>query len=85
MTDPDAADRSLEACPVCGEHRLALLGFPEVSGSSYLPSSEAFGIRGEDPLTATPPAIGCLHCGAEWPTIDAFRAAQADASHDHHG
>jgi len=71
----DESTRSDQACPACGAHELALIDFPSVSAVGYQVFSETIGM-GEIKET-TPPAIGCLNCGAEWPDLDAFRAAQA--------
>ena len=69
--------RSEAPCPVCGAHRLAMLSFPEIPGAQPSVTGEApLGGRGTDP---SPPAIGCLACGAEWRDLDAFRAAAGDA------
>jgi hypothetical protein len=71
-TDRDA--RSAETCPVCGAHRLATIDFPRLSGAPYLPASEAVGIPTSSDRPALP-GIGCLACGASWPSLAAFRAA----------
>ncbi len=75
-----ADERSADACPVCGEHRLALLDFPDAHTVGYQPHSELIGMG--EARAQTEPAIGCLACGAEWPGIDAFREAQAEAEDD---
>ena len=74
--DPSSADRSADACPVCGEHRLAIIDFPELPGGVPSPAAELVGGRGADPSA---PSIGCLACGAEWPDVAAFRSAVATA------
>ncbi len=76
----DAADdtRSNEACPVCGEHRLTLLRFPTTDVLGVQPYSELIGVGDLSP--DTPPGIGCLACGSEWPDLDSFRRAQQGAS-----
>jgi hypothetical protein len=76
MTD-DAA-RSDEACPACGAHRLALVDFPETPAAGYQVNSEMLGMG--EVREVTPPAIGCLACGAEWPDLAAFRAARREAA-----
>ena len=74
MTDPTNPERSAEACPVCGEHRLALIDFPEMEGAPMVMDPAILGIHASsDP---SPPGIGCLACGADWPSLAAFRAAQ---------
>ena len=72
----DADDRSADACPVCGEHRLAIIDFPELPGGVASPVAELVGGRGSDPSA---PAIGCLACGAEWADVEAFRKAVDEA------
>jgi len=72
MQEPDPrSERSVEPCPRCGAHRLALIDFPEVSGVVHPEFAEVLGA----PQTGdvTPPAIGCLACGAEWPTLAGLR------------
>jgi hypothetical protein len=67
-------DRSAEACPVCGAHRLTLLHFPEVGVLGVRPYDDLLGMG--DVNADSPPGIGCLECGAEWPDLEAFREAQ---------
>ena len=69
----DPAARSELACPECGEHRLSVLDFPAVPALGYQANSELLGMG--ELHAATPPAIGCLACGAEWPDLAAFRDA----------
>jgi hypothetical protein len=78
MTNDINADRSSEACPVCGQHTLHLLYFPEVdvTGARQYDDILGFGdIKPDDP-----PGIGCDNCGSDWPSLDEFRAAQQGAS-----
>lgn len=70
----DVTERSQEACPVCGQHRLTLLYFPTTDVRGVRPYDELYGMG--DPAADTPPGIGCLNCGAEWPDLAAFRAAR---------
>lgn len=77
MTDSSDAARSREACPVCGEHRLTLLYFPDTTARGVMPYDELIGMG--DPSADTAPGIGCLACGSEWPDLDAFRRAKGDA------
>jgi hypothetical protein len=67
------SERSREACPACGAHELAVIDFPEQHSTGYLMANEILGMG--EPSAMTPPAIGCLACGAEWPDVLAFRAA----------
>jgi hypothetical protein len=69
------SERSRDACPACGEHELAVIDFPDQHSTGYLPANEILGMG--EPVAMTPPAIGCLACGAEWPDLDAFRGAAA--------
>ena len=75
---PDNADaRSEQACPRCGQHRLALLNVPEIDPNGYRPLDEVLGM-GEAP-SLEEPGIGCLNCGAEWPSLGAFRSEAGPA------
>ena len=76
MTDSSADDRSMEACPVCGEHRLTVLHFPETSVLGVRPYDELYGFG--DRQADTAPGIGCLACGSEWESLDEFRRAQKE-------
>jgi hypothetical protein len=71
VTDED--ERSEEACPACGAHRLTLVGFPDIDVMGYQPYSELIGMG--DVRGARQPGIGCLECGAEWESLGAFRQA----------
>ncbi len=72
--------RSAEACPVCGEHRLTLLYFPTVDVRGVSPYDELIGMG--DVRPDDPPGIGCTACGAEWPDLAAFRAAGTELPGD---
>jgi len=65
------SERSRYVCPRCGEHRLAIIEFPKQQSVGFVPANEIIGMG--EPTVLTPPAIGCLACGAEWPTLAAFR------------
>ena len=71
----EGGERSAFPCPHCGAHRLAMITFPEQRALGFAPAFEAVGMG--DPLVVTPPAIGCLACGAEWPSADAVRGELA--------
>ena len=73
MTDSTDDLRSAEACPVCGEHRLTLLYFPETSVLGVRPYDELYFLG--DKTADTPPGIGCLACGSDWTDLEAFRRA----------
>ena len=76
MTEPTARrPASNETCPVCGEQRLALIDFPSVHATGYLPANEILGMG--EITQVTPPGIGCLACGTEWDSLVSFREAQA--------
>ena len=68
-------DRSHFACPACGEHRLALIDFPEQHSVGYQPYSDIIGMG--EPTSVSAPAIGCLACGSEWASLGVFHAATA--------
>lgn len=68
-------ERSREACPVCGAHRLTIIDFPDVPTMGVQPYSELLGMG--DLHASTPPGIGCLDCGAHWRDLDSFRAGDA--------
>src|SRR5215218_642282 len=81
MSEGDQPKRSGESCPVCGQHTLQLLYFPDVSATGARPYDELFGLGDIKP--DAPPGIGCASCGAEWDSLDAFRAGrQREASDD---
>lgn len=62
---------------MCGAHRLALVGFPTIAAGLPQPFGELLGVT--EPRPDTPPAVGCLACGAEWPDLQAFRATRRAA------
>ncbi len=68
--------RSREACPRCGEHRLALVSTPEIDLTSFQVANETLGVP-TDVRTEDVPGIECLACGSQWPDLDTFRAEQA--------
>ena len=68
----DAGERSAYPCPRCGASRLAMITFPEQRTMGFAPAFEIIGMG--EPVVMTPPAIGCLACGAEWPSVEAVRA-----------
>ncbi len=74
--DDQERARSAEACPACGQHELALLDFPTVQAIGYQPYLDIIGMG--EPEARVEPAIGCLACGSEWPTLAAFRRASAE-------
>lgn len=70
MSTEETASR--DACPDCGEHRLAVIEFPTIPTAGYQPYNELLGMGEAHEQSA--PAIGCLACGAEWRDLDEFRA-----------
>ncbi|HEY7524764.1 MAG TPA: hypothetical protein VH720_14030 [Candidatus Limnocylindrales bacterium] len=73
-------ERSAQACPECGAHRLAVLSFPEMPGGSPIDLEIPLGGRAADPPA---PGIGCLACGAEWPNLETFaRTIRSDDAID---
>jgi hypothetical protein len=72
------AERSTEACPVCGRHTVTLLGFPYVATMGAQPTAEILGMGELSP--DQPPGIACLSCGAQWPDVGAFREAKGSPS-----
>jgi hypothetical protein len=71
-------ERSSEPCPVCGQHALELLYFPDLDIMGVRPYDDMFGFGDMRP-DATP-GIGCKSCGTEWPDLASFRQAQAEAA-----
>jgi hypothetical protein len=74
MTGGERPDRSAERCPGCGAYQLALIDFPDLDVARQSITHAALGMV--EPDDNTPPAIGCLSCGAQWPDLVAFREAQ---------
>lgn len=68
--------RSREACPRCGQHRLALIEPPDVELTNIQVANETLGIPTDVRLQGEP-AIECLACGAEWPDLAALRSEEA--------
>jgi hypothetical protein len=69
-------ERSKEACPRCGQHRLALVEPPDVELTNIQVANETLGIPTDVRLQGDP-AIECLDCGAEWPDLATLRAEEA--------
>ncbi len=80
MIDPSSDDRSAEACPVCGEHRLTLIDFPAIGGAGGILGSDVAAAGVVD--GAGQPGIGCLACGAEWIDLATFRSGAAATRRD---
>ena len=69
-------ERSRDACPRCGEHRLALVEPPDVEMTNVQVANDTLGIPTDVRLQGEP-AIECLACGGEWADLAAFRSEQA--------
>ena len=67
-----SSPRSQQACPMCGEHQVAIVEHPEISVVGAQPFNEIVGMGDPD---APLPGLECRACGTAWPSIDAFRAA----------
>ena len=83
MATPDV--RSKEACPECSAYELAIIDFPDIAATPYLPATEVLAGRMGKATGAGEPAIGCLACGAQWTNLAAFRSATAGATSEGHG
>ncbi len=69
-------ERSKDACPRCGAHRLALVEPPDVELTSVQVANDTLGIPTDVRLQGEP-AIECLACGTEWPDLASFRRDEA--------
>lgn len=67
--------RSAEACPVCGQHRLAVAPDDAPDLRRSRPYDELIGMG--DPVVRQAPGIVCLACGTEWASLDDFRAGRS--------
>lgn len=72
------AERSKEACPVCGQHSLTILPFPTMDVMGVQPYAELIGLGDPAQRPDSAPAIGCLNCGSDWPNLEEFRRAQKE-------
>jgi hypothetical protein len=75
MSENTGAERSRDACPVCGQYALELLYFPTVDVTGVRPYDELLGLG--DAKATQEPGIGCRSCGTSWPSLAAFRASRA--------
>ena len=74
MTDTQSDNTaSADACPECGAYRLTILPLPEIAVMGVQPYTDVL-MMGDRPAPQRI-AIGCLACGAEWPDLEALRAA----------
>ena len=82
--DPDGgghqpgSEHSANACPACGERRLALAPPPRIDVMGVQQHSDLFGFGDRQ----APPAIECLACGTRWADAEALRDDRRDASGD---
>ena len=76
-SDPGADDtRSEQACPVCGEHTLALDSPPHIDVMGVQPYSDLLGMG--DLQMAGSLGIICLTCGTHWASREAFERGEPD-------
>jgi hypothetical protein len=68
--------RSELACPVCGEHTLALDEPPRIDVMGVQPYSDMLGMG--DLQAPALPAIVCLSCGTRWRDRDAFDRGESE-------
>jgi hypothetical protein len=66
--------RSRDACPVCGEHRLAIGPDQRPDLRQIRPYDELIAMG--DPAPDFEPSIECLACESSWPNLADFRAAE---------
>jgi hypothetical protein len=67
-TNTDDGKRSVQRCPACGEHRLAVVDQPRVDVGGVQPANELLGLGD----LQAPPGITCLACGTRWLDATAF-------------
>ncbi|MFN8619248.1 MAG: hypothetical protein U0869_00700 [Chloroflexota bacterium] len=65
-------ERSVDPCPHCGRHELALTQPPEIPVMGAQPYTAIY--RMGD--VASPVGVRCRACGMTWPTIEAQRAGE---------
>lgn len=67
---PDGITRSELACPVCGQHALAVDEPPRIDVMGVQPYSDMLGMG--DLQAGGMPGIVCLNCGTRWRDRGAF-------------
>jgi hypothetical protein len=72
--------RSELACPVCGQHSLAVDEPPRIDVMGVQPYSDMLGMGDLGP--AMLPGIVCLSCGTRWRDRDAFDRGEAEPAED---
>jgi hypothetical protein len=70
--------RSELACPVCGQHTLALDEPPRIDVMGVQPYSDMLGMG--DLQAPVLPAIVCLSCGTRWRDREAFDRGEAESA-----
>ena len=76
---PDAGpERSVDPCPVCGRHELALEQPPHIPVAGAQPYTELY--RMGD--LSMPVGVRCRSCGTAWPTIAALRAGEPGSAEE---
>ena len=68
------------ACPVCGQHTLALDEPPRIDVMGIQPYSDMLGMG--DLQVPVLPAIVCLSCGTRWRDRDAFDRREPEPADD---
>ena len=69
------ATRSERACPVCGQHRLAIEEAPHIDVMGVQAYSDMLGMGDLQQMAV--PAIVCLACGTRWRDLAAFERNEA--------
>src|SRR6185295_5156732 len=76
--DHGADDRSERACPVCGEHALALDMPPRIDVLGVQPYSDIIGMGDRPPDGSV--GIVCRSCGTYWPDLAAFERGEPEVA-----
>jgi hypothetical protein len=72
VTPAPVDGRSVDPCPVCDRHDLALERPPHITVTGVQPYTELYRM-GDLPM---PVGVRCRSCGAWWQTVDALRAGE---------
>jgi hypothetical protein len=70
------ATRSERACPVCGQHRLAIEEAPHIDVMGVQAYSDMLGMGDLQQMAV--PAIVCLACGSRWRDLAAFERNEVE-------
>lgn len=71
-------ERSVDPCPVCGRHALALEQPPHIPVAGAQPYTELYRM-GDLPM---PVGVRCRACGTGWPTIAALQAGEPGSAEE---